>query len=91
MPNLSQTLIQAMTKGAKMLEKERERKKQDGEMHHSMNVSNYISSIVKNLNNTFLAADARAAPGADMSISDGSSEISGVPKDREKKHDISNH
>ena len=53
MPNLSQTLIQAMTKGAKMLEKERERKKQDGEMHHSMNVSNYISSTVKNLNNTF--------------------------------------
>ena len=39
----------------------------------------------------FSAADARAAPGADMSISDGSSEISGVPKDREKKHDISNH
>ena len=43
------------------------------------------------VNPHFSAADARAVPGTDMSISDGSSEISGVPKDREKKHDISNH
>ena len=54
---------QAMSKGAKMLEKGREMKKQ-----------------------------LRSNPDeTDLSITDGTSAITGVPKDRTKEHQIDNH
>ena len=48
-------------------------------------------SFFYNISPTISAADTNMKASGDISISDGSSEISGVPKDREKPHDISNH
>ena len=83
-----------MTKGAKMLEKERERKK-EGQLSplfaHCFLSFFSMQFFFYNISPTISAADANTKAGGDISISDGSSEISGVPKDREKPHDISNH
>ena len=82
-----------MSKGAKMLEKGRERKQQDGEQRLVPNISLIINtslvlnmslvlniSLVPNIchDPLFPATDAGAAGG--MNISDATSEISGVPK-----------
>ena len=85
-------ILQAMTKGAKMLEKERERKK-EGRLSSLFAhcFLSFFSIFFYNVSPTISAADANTKAGGDISISDGSSEISGVPKDREKPHDISNH
>ena len=86
-------ILQAMTKGAKMLEKERERKKEGrlSSLFAHCFLSFFSMYFFYDVSPTISAADANTRAGGDISISDGSSEISGVPKDREKPHDISNH
>ena len=77
-----------------MLEKERERKK-EGQLSslfaHCFLSFFSMQFFFYNISPTISAADANMKASGDISISDGSSEISGVPKDREKPHDISNH